>query len=71
MQLHQFLRLLQSGVAISLFDCAGIEIYKVTTKELLPSDFYDLNIIEIKAGRIYIFADPTKYLNGIHIAIEK
>jgi len=52
MKLHQFLRHLQSANYVCIFDIDGISICQVKSKEDIPQDLYDYDILEIGSGII-------------------
>lgn len=52
MKLHQFLRLLQAYNPVCLFDIAGVGICQVKTKEEIPIDLYDYDILDINIGLV-------------------
>lgn len=52
MKLHQLLRQLQSANPVCIFDIAGMIICQVKSKEAIPQELYDYDILEISLGLI-------------------
>jgi len=69
MKLYQFLRKFQSGVPICIFDIAGICICQVESKQDIPLDLYDYDILDISVGIVeYLMIDKRACQ---YITIEK
>ena len=50
MKLHQLLRFIQSANPVCIFDIAGINICQVKSKEEIPTDLYEYDILELAVG---------------------
>lgn len=68
MKLHQLLRFIQSANPICIFDITGINVCQVKSKEKIPTDLYEYDILELAVG---ITGTVLGKISCFYITIQK